>query len=82
MENKIITPTQLWSNYDPLLEPLRPSFLNCVDNNNYTSFDIFINGDKYDNDNVRIYINAHIPKIVKGVSVILLVVTLEILIKI
>lgn len=70
MENKIITPTQLWSNYDPLLEPLRPSFLNCVDNNNYTSFDIFINGDKYDNDNVRIYINAHIPKIVKGVSVI------------
>ena len=60
--NAIFAPTQLWKDYDPSAEPLRPSYLEFQETDNYYSVAVYINGDKYDNSYIRIYMYGYVPK--------------------
>ena len=60
--NAILAPTQLWKDYDPIAEPLRPSYLECQESENYYAVEVYINGDKYDNSYTRIYVYGYMPK--------------------
>lgn len=62
MEDKILTTTQLWSNYDPYAEPLRPSYLQLKDLDTHHYFEAYINGDSYSSKPVRIFIRGYLPK--------------------
>ena len=62
MISNLLTPRQLWSNYDPYKEPLRPSYLDITESQSYYHFKTYINGDSYDNEPIRIYVQCYIPK--------------------
>lgn len=62
MEEKILTTTQLWNNYDPYSEPLRPSYLQFKDEHDCNYFEAYINGDSYNSKPVRIFVRGYIPK--------------------
>ncbi len=61
-ENVILAPTQLWKNYDPYFEPLRPSYLKFEETDNYYEVAGYINGDKYGATYTRIYVYGYMPK--------------------
>ena len=60
--NIILAPTQLLKDYDPSLEPLRPSYLQFQETEKYYAVEAYINGDKYDNAYTRIYVYGYLPK--------------------
>ncbi|MCR4874236.1 MAG: hypothetical protein K5923_00665 [Clostridia bacterium] len=62
IENVILAPTQLWKDYDPYNEPLRPSYLKFEETENYYEVAAFINGDKYGSIYTRIYVYGYMPK--------------------
>ena len=61
-DNLILAPTQLWKDYDPNAVPLRPSYLQFQESDNYYSVEVYINGDKYDDSYTRIYVYGYMPK--------------------
>lgn len=61
-QNLILAPNQLWKEYDPSSEPLRPSYLEFKESEKYYSVAVFINGDKHDNSYTRIYVYGYLPK--------------------
>ncbi len=61
-ENVILAPTQLWKDYDPYFEPLRPSYLKFEETENYYDVAAYINGDKYGSSYIRIYVRGYMPK--------------------
>ncbi len=60
--NNILAPTQLWKDYDPYSEPLRPSYLKFEEEENYYVVAAYINGDKYGSQYTRIFIYGYMPK--------------------
>ena len=46
MISNLLTPRQLWSNYDPYKEPLRPSYLDITESQSYYHFKTYINGER------------------------------------
>lgn len=62
MISNILTPKQLWNEYDPYKEPLRPSYLDIQEEDSYYHFTAYINGDSFDNEPIRIYVQCYIPK--------------------
>ena len=61
-ENNILAPTQLWKDYDPYSEPLRPSYLQFKEEENYYIVAAHINGDKYGDSYTRIFVYGYMPK--------------------
>ncbi|MGN0771206.1 MAG: hypothetical protein ACI4MI_01330 [Christensenellales bacterium] len=62
MDNMILTPVQLWEDYDPQAQPLEASFQQFEDKGSYFYLQGYFNGDKYDDGVVRIFFNGRIPK--------------------
>ena len=62
IENTILAPTQLWKDYDPYSEPLRPSYLKFEEEENYYAVAAYINGDKYGSAYARIFVYGYMPK--------------------
>ena len=60
-DNIILTPMQLWKDYDPHSEPLRPSYLKFDEKDTIYELEAYINGDSYDGENIRIYVQGFIP---------------------
>ena len=61
--NTILAPTQLWKDYDPYSEPLRPSYLKFEEEENYYVVAAYINGDKYSSGYTRIFVYGYMPKV-------------------
>lgn len=61
MENMILTPLQIWQDYDPEAAPLQISFTDFVKNGNKVSFKAFFNGDKFEDGAPRIFVSGTYP---------------------
>ena len=72
-ENDILAPTQLWKDYDPYLEPLRPSYLKFEETENYYTVASYINGDKYGSTQTRIFVYGYMPKISQANTAIIFI---------
>lgn len=61
MENKILTPLQLWSDYEPSGK-LCLAYQKYQEVDGLYYFEAYINGDKYGNEFVRIFVRGYYPK--------------------
>ncbi len=61
MDNIILTPLQIWQDYDPEEAPLQISFRDFRKQNGRIAFEAFFNGDVYTDGAPRIFINGSYP---------------------
>lgn len=61
MENKILTPLQIWQDYDPQAAHLRISFTDFQKQNGRISFEAYFNGDDFDGNAPRIFVSGSYP---------------------
>lgn len=62
MENSILTPLQLWADFDLQKEPLQTAFLHSEAKDGGTEFDVYINGERCGDGQTRIYVHGVIPQ--------------------
>ena len=62
MDNMILTPLQLWEDYDPGAQPLQASFQRYDDRGDYFYVQGYFNGDSYSDGVVRIFFKGMLPK--------------------
>lgn len=61
MENTILTPLQIWQDYDPEADPLQISFTDFRKQNGNISFEAFFNADKFGDVAPRIFVSGSYP---------------------
>lgn len=61
MENLILTPLQIWQDYDPEAAPLQISFTDFKKKGGRISFEAFFNGDKFEDGAPRIFVSGSYP---------------------
>lgn len=61
MDNKILTPLQIWQDYDPEAAPLQISFTDFRKQNGRISFKAFFNGDNFADGAPRIFVSGSYP---------------------
>lgn len=61
MDNKILTPLQIWQDYDPCSAPLQISFTDFCKSGDTAVFEAFFNGDTFTDGSPRIFVSGKIP---------------------